>query len=63
VRLLQRRLGYGTVGGLLAWLAVIAAFVAFAILMAWGVADLEAAGERVDERLGRRLPETWSRAP
>jgi hypothetical protein len=35
--LLRRRLGYGTVGGLLVWLTAIAVFVAFALLMAWGV--------------------------
>ena len=38
MRLLQRRLGYGTVGGLLAWLAVIAAFIALGMLFAWAVA-------------------------
>jgi hypothetical protein len=37
VRLLRQRLGYGTVGGLLAWLAVIAAFIASFIFMAWAV--------------------------
>lgn len=37
--LLRRPLGYGTVGGLLAWLTVIAVFVAFAIFMAWGVSE------------------------
>jgi hypothetical protein len=37
VRLLRRRLGYGTVGGLFAWLAAFALFLAFAIFMAWGV--------------------------
>ena len=37
MRLLQRRLGYGTVGGLLAWLAVIAVFIALFIFMAWAV--------------------------
>jgi hypothetical protein len=31
--LLKRRLGYGTVGGLIAWLAVIAIFVGFLIFL------------------------------
>jgi hypothetical protein len=35
--LLRRRLGYGTVGGLLAWLTVIAIFAAVFLLMAWSV--------------------------
>jgi hypothetical protein len=35
--LLRRRLGYGTVGGLLIWLTVIAIFAAFFLLIAWSV--------------------------
>ena len=35
--LLKRRLGYGTVGGLVAWLTAIAVFVSIAIFLAWDV--------------------------
>jgi hypothetical protein len=34
---LKRRLGYSTVGQLVAWLAVIAIFAAFYVLIAWSV--------------------------
>jgi hypothetical protein len=35
--LLKQRMGYGTVGGLVAWLTAIAVFVAFVIFVATGV--------------------------
>jgi hypothetical protein len=33
---LRRRLGYSTVGGLLAWLTAFTVFVAVVIFLAWG---------------------------